>query len=339
MNVNCLDPVRINVNPDKSEFARPHYIHVGCGKCPLCLRKKGNEWNFRLRHMAKFADDCYFITLTYAPEHLPNYGDNGLHNVQCFLKRFRKNNNLIPGYFRYFLISELGGEHGRLHYHAILFNTGMNWMELAKALRRDWSLGRIDVKHINQNRINYVSKYTLQNLYRGKRFYLKEVTTKKNKYGGSVTSFVKVRIPNYFFMVCSKGIGLDFLTKKMINYILDRGDGCVQENGFTIAIPRYYMSHLEKIDKEKTESIKSVRLTQAIKTYEQTLEILGKYNRRCKEAARCGEIPPPEPEELLEARERARQIREKAKKCKFTSPPISTYVNIHKSPNSKTEAE
>ena len=48
-----------------------HFVPVPCGRCPECLKRRASMWSFRLRKEEERSANALFITLTYAPEHVP----------------------------------------------------------------------------------------------------------------------------------------------------------------------------------------------------------------------------------------------------------------------------
>lgn len=312
---NCLNPISIPYT-DKNTGMQI-YMLVGCGRCPLCLNKRANSWTFRLQEEFKACDDAFFVTLTYDDDHLPK--DNGLRRIQKFIKRFRKNNNL-PKNFKYFLVSELGGDFGRLHYHMIVFNTHMNWRRLYETIERDWHQGFIRLSYLNDHRIKYCSKYALQNL---KRPIVKH--TWVDKISGRVRTD-KVKCLNFFFMVCSKGLGLSFLTKSMVEYIRRRNDFTIDRfiktrsgkiKKCVIPIPVYYLKKVFDENEDCYISLKNARIQYAH-------DELVNYNELSDyvycQVKKYGEIKD-YPEDVVNMFSRARQVVEHAKKCKFTFPP------------------
>ena len=325
--MNCLKPVRIGVDID--EFPYHVKILVGCGRCPLCLHKKSNEWLFRLEATSRaYPEYSYFITLTYANEYLPGPLDNGLKDWQNFMKRFRKNNGITSASgFKFFAISELGGKHGRLHYHALLFGTNMDWHRIVLAIRRDWPFGRIRVDSILPERIHYVAKYALQNLTRPKK-----ETRYYHDSKGNVLPVVYKPV-NFFVSPHSNGIGLEYLTPQMCRYLLDRGDGLTVRDGYEIALPSYLLNHLIKLYEEDPSytdtlrNIKKKRLQQAIAetaAHDRNLAIYRGSNLVALHGHGDFVGLPAPPEEWLRNTVKARRILAKAKKYKFTKPPAWT---------------
>lgn len=314
--MNCLQPLTLEV---KDKYNRKEHIFVPCGRCPLCIQNRSNQWVFRLKEQMKKCSDAYFITLTYDNEHLP-HNSNGKEYVQKFIKRLRKNYHL-PKEFKYYLVSELGGEFGRLHYHALFYNTGMRLGQLWRAIYNTWASGRIKVDYINNNRINYCAKYMLQNLYRPEPSVTKEVHT--YRFGNSVVTrevIIKEKVINYFFMICSKGIGECFVTPRIREHYRDTDELVYHENGYKKAIPSYYIKKIYDEDSPEYVKVKRKRLDKCIDDYHAELQAEIQHVRYCDENS----IPlgrRPKREEVLQREEKARQIVKKSKKYKFTKPP------------------
>lgn len=115
-----------------------------------------------------FHEFASFVTLTYAPEHVPYSTDEDTgerlqtlrkRDLQLWLKRLRKKIDPIP--IRYFGCGEYGPETERPHYHAIVFGLGAHQKELLEAT---WSIGYVTISEADQRRMRYCAKYTLKAL-------------------------------------------------------------------------------------------------------------------------------------------------------------------------------
>lgn len=234
----CLRPIVIDnprFNPKEliNERNRPK-INVPCGKCEFCLSNKRQQWSFRLNAEANYARSAFFVTLTYNDAHLPKDGIANKRDVQNFFKRFRKS---IPDYkIKYFLVSEYGETYGRVHYHMLLFNYPYDREILRKHLKRSWQLSDPEmfdtqrsgepIGNVTPASIGYVCKYCLSTLQNGNGL--------KN------------------FMLCSKGLGLDYLTDTTIDYLRTHLDGIGVVNQIRTSLPRYYA---EKVYDDEMKSI------------------------------------------------------------------------------------
>lgn len=315
--INCINPIPLKIQATKAE--KPQWIMVGCGRCPLCLQKKSAQWIFRLKAEAKFASDCSFITLTYSDEHLPGPFDNGLKNIQKFIKRFRKNLNLGPdSRFKYFLISELGGVFGRLHYHAIFFNTGLSPLELHKQLDKFWPFGINRTYPVIDQRIAYVAKYCMQDFSRPRPQYR---VIDGEEY--------KITTPSFYINPHSNGLGLAFLTPDMMLYLLTKCDGTIIENGYKKQLPSYYLEKVYGADTSLYDKVKRLRRRAAVEAYEESVQMWNDfYKEHDREAIANGALPL----QVQEIQNRCSNLQKRLKsKYNFQRPPIyeHIYENIY----------
>lgn len=88
-----------------------------CGKCIECRIDYSRQWAIRGACELQSVDRACFVTMTFAPEHLPADGSLALIHYQEFFRALRRR-----GYkFTYMVCGEYGDRLGRPHYHAILF--------------------------------------------------------------------------------------------------------------------------------------------------------------------------------------------------------------------------
>jgi hypothetical protein len=121
-------------------------LDLPCGQCVGCRLAHSKGWAVRCMHEAQMYDNNCFITLTYAPEHLPVINGQPtlvLDHYQKFMKRLRflakgltpivnpyPSSDDICDYpvtwvhwpIRFFHAGEYGEKNGRPHYHACIFN-------------------------------------------------------------------------------------------------------------------------------------------------------------------------------------------------------------------------
>lgn len=160
----CLFPAYRTV---QDKYTKLHkLVKTTCGKCPECLSKKRQDWYIRLQIELQNSSSCYFLTLTYNNENLPYCLDKpcfSVDDVQKFLKRLRK--FYKSSKIKYFLIGEYGGNFGRPHYHAIMFNLPKKDIYVLNHEISDiWSKGFTSIAPVTDARIGYCCKYCLQNL-------------------------------------------------------------------------------------------------------------------------------------------------------------------------------
>jgi len=208
---------------------------VPCGHCMPCRIMYTQEWAARLYHEASEYKDNVFITLTYNDESLPS--DYGLQkrDVQLFVKRLRK--DIEPIKIKYYLCGEYGEKNGRPHYHAIIFNFGL---DIKDKIQENWDMGFVKVGTVTYQSISYVTSYITKKLGGDKA---------KEVYGDRQAPFI----------ICSKGLGLAWAEK---NHIQLRINQSITIKGKQVGIPRYYVKKLE-MDLEKRQN------EQNEKTYKQ----------------------------------------------------------------------
>lgn len=228
----------------------PLYIEVPCGHCDSCVVAKQMDMYSRLQ-LEQYAHEklgypcSYFVTLTYSNTFLPSDGVSK-SDVQKFFKRLRINLSRHLNYkkkLRYALFSEYGKEHGRAHYHFILFgfnplNVYHSFYELENMIRKSWKFGFVHVKPCHSNSFKYLSKYLLKN---------KNVPDGKN--------------PNFYLTSNSDGgIGCkallcpEFLEKMFHSTCLQTQillDGCVKSITIPHNVINYYFRKCSKFYRTK----------------------------------------------------------------------------------------
>ena len=100
-----------------------------------------------------------FLTLTYAPEHIPSGGTLVPRDAQLFLKRLRK--SISPVQIRYFLVGEYGDSTQRPHYHAALFGIGIGFTDVVKEA---WGRGHVMLGDLTLHSAQYIAGYTIKKM-------------------------------------------------------------------------------------------------------------------------------------------------------------------------------
>lgn len=219
-------------------------------------------------HEASEHDENTFITLTYAPKHLPPGGSlskgKGSH-LQTFMKRLRK--AIYPTLIRFYACGEYGDELGRPHYHALIFGYEFPDKELWKIVRgnkiyesemltRIWGMGFCSIGEVTFQSAAYVARYILKK-QTGKQ--AKDHYEKIDEQTGEVTQ----RIPEFTVMSRRPGIGYDWF-EKFATDVFPADHITLQGKRFKT--PRYYDKLLERITPEGYLSvIKKARQTEAEK--------------------------------------------------------------------------
>ena len=172
----CLRPVTVRQSAHSSS-----YIQVPCGRCINCLRRRQRDWTFRIKMEQKqYLRGSFFITLTYAPEHVPitNKGNRTLvkRDLQLFIKRLRKSLSANSSTLRYYACGEYGDKFNRPHYHAILFISDTErWLHTngcddigkvlnEKYIQKHWPFGFTKTSFFTDARAGYVAKYSVKKL-------------------------------------------------------------------------------------------------------------------------------------------------------------------------------
>lgn len=158
------------------------HLQVPCGHCIQCLSDMQSEWATRLtlELRSNLQRPAVFVTLTYNDENLPteecNMKTGEIYqkpsvvkaHIQQFMKSLRTNINRQKtkhqwkgwqGALKYFFTSEYGPEHGRPHYHGIIF--GLTKQDLP-LIEKIWNKGFCHVGDVNEKTITYCSKYCLK---------------------------------------------------------------------------------------------------------------------------------------------------------------------------------
>jgi hypothetical protein len=161
----------------KNPYARPSPTRVGiqvpCGQCIGCRLERSRQWAIRCVHEAYGHEDNAFITLTYAPEHLPHDVSLNISHFQKFMKRLRK--AISPKLVRFFHCGEYGELNQRPHYHACLF--GYDFPDKVLYTIRDecrlyrspmleklWPMGFATVGDVTFESAAYVARYITKKL-------------------------------------------------------------------------------------------------------------------------------------------------------------------------------
>jgi len=91
----CDSPISIKYNPPISDGKGGfiYYFPADCGKCFNCLKKRKQQWSFRLTEQMRESFSAYFVTLTYNDDNLPWSDYASTANVEDhknFIKKLKK---------------------------------------------------------------------------------------------------------------------------------------------------------------------------------------------------------------------------------------------------------
>lgn len=243
---------------DRRESSDPDVeIKLPCGRCIGCRLERSKQWAMRCVHEASLYESNCFITLTYAPEHLPKDGSLNKVHFQKFMKRLRKR---FGSGVRYFHCGEYGEKLGRPHYHACLFNFDFQDRELwsirdgvklytSKILSELWGFGFCTIGDVTFESAAYVARYITKKISGD---MAKDHYTRVDNSTGECFDL----LPEYVTMSRRPGIGRPWLDKFMSDvYPHDR----VVLRGVEMKPPKYYDSVFELADPQVLEDIKFKR--------------------------------------------------------------------------------
>lgn len=254
--MSCLTPFNVRIQnrgESATSYGRTETIPVPCGKCPDCVGKRVSQWSFRLRQELKTCRSAYFVTLTYAPSHLP-LSPLGLMSLrkcdfQNFMKRLRERERQQKNTSRlkYYAVGEYGTKHSRPHFHAVLLNADMQSIEYS------WQLGDVWYGTVEAGAVAYMMKYL----------------SKERKIGVMEGDD---RVPEFALM--SKGIGLNYLTDEIVKYHLkDPANRLyLTVNDYRVSMPRYYknkiFSEMNFASKTEADAVKKIAGLYALRRME-----------------------------------------------------------------------
>jgi len=152
---------------DAKQAFRDLHVTVPCGRCIGCRLEHSRQWAIRATHEAALYDKNCFITLTYAPEHLPALGSIDPEAPVLFMKRLRKK---FGSGIRSYGCAEYGENFGRPHYHICLFNfdfpdkklwkeMGPNKLYTSEDLQALWPFGFSSIGSLTFESAAYVARY------------------------------------------------------------------------------------------------------------------------------------------------------------------------------------
>lgn len=222
-------------------------------------------------------DDCYFITLTYSDQELPENGALHPGHLRQFIKdlrRFYKARSIS-----YYGCGEYGEQTQRAHYHAVLFGAYVLDLLPDPDDRRDgvwispfiesvWGRGRVQLAPLNRATASYVAGYVQKKLGDGKL-----------RYDGSTGEVLQEPFSS---MSLNPAIGRRYIEEYWRDvYPRD----FVVVDGFELKPPRYYDKYMMLEDeKGGSEERRQIMLQVKEKRYEE-MEDLDVYTLNAKETA------------------------------------------------------
>jgi len=168
--VACYHPSRVTIGRKSSALPGRKVldrVKVPCGHCLGCRSDQARGWAVRMVHEGDMCPPSWMVTLTYAPEKLPEYGTLVPRDVQLFLKRARAD---WGSRISYYACGEYGDQTQRPHYHLALFGLPFFDRDLhttrnkAPVYRSDqlegwWKLGLCEFTGLTYGAARYVAAY------------------------------------------------------------------------------------------------------------------------------------------------------------------------------------
>lgn len=134
------------------------FIYVPCGHCINCRKNKQQNWRVRLFKEFELGKhkNCLFVTFTLANEHYDRFKDNPALAIRLFFERIRKctGKSLL-----HFMVTELGEQNRRLHFHGLIFDCSLSYNKL----RELWGYGISWIEPLRSIQgITYITTYMLK---------------------------------------------------------------------------------------------------------------------------------------------------------------------------------
>jgi len=238
-------------------------LTLPCGRCTGCRLDRAKAWALRCAHEATLWPCSSFLTLTYAPEHLPPGGTLQKSDFQKFMKRLRK--HLGGKRVSYYMCGEYGSKGDRPHYHCILFGEDFLFDRTAiskkrgvtlwrsPTLDRIWGLGFASIGSVSFQSAAYVARYCMKKVTgdaAAEHYARVDVET------GEIYQVV----PEFNQMSLKPGIGRGWFDAYSEDVYPD--DFCIVE-GRKVRSPRYYDRLLEASNPGLLEQVKKARKAKA----------------------------------------------------------------------------
>lgn len=164
----CVHPWLIKAK-DQPFLNGSKELVIPCGRCPECIKAKQEQWltRFKLEDMywrkVRPGSVSYKIELTYDSKSLPTNRDRALLDIQAFVKQMYRKLDHRP---RYYIASENGSIHGRLHFHCLFFGMPVVDVDLfrKRILESAWPHGFNYMVVAGGKEFRYVCKYVTKDI-------------------------------------------------------------------------------------------------------------------------------------------------------------------------------
>lgn len=228
-----------------------------CNQCIGCRIDKSRDWATRIVHEAQMHEANSFVTLTFAPENLPDDGSVKVRDLQLFMKRLRKK----IGKVRFFGCGEYGDNSDRPHYHLILFGydppdrtiwrkTQSGHLVYRSAiLEAVWPFGHVEIGNVTIESAGYVARYVTKKVTgAAAEAHYRRVDPQ--------TGEIYQLSPEFIVMSNKPGIGRDWYDL----YSMDAfPSDFIIINGQRRPVPRYYKKQLQDLDSLKLTAARKAK--------------------------------------------------------------------------------
>ena len=243
-------------------------IFLPCGRCIGCRLERSRQWAVRCMHEASMHKRNCFLSLTYAPEFLPEGGTLCYRHFQLFMKKLRK-------YFggtriRFYMCGEYGGKKGRPHYHACLFGVDFDDKKLwgksdsghniyrSAILEKLWTFGFSSVGDLCFASAAYTARYIVDKVTGDLAVDHYSVTDIVNP----VTGEVFQKVPEFNNMSRKPGIASDWFDKYSADvfphdYVVVNGKECKPPRYYDKKWAEFFFDEFELIKKCREERAKT----------------------------------------------------------------------------------
>lgn len=260
------------------------YVELPCGQCLHCRLSYSRHWAVRCMHESQMHTDNIFLTLTYAPEHLPAHGSLDKKAVPAFMADLRR--EIGHKNIKYFHCGEYGDKLSRPHYHVLIFgwrprdarrlNSRKSTsypLYTSETIERLWPWGYAPFGELSFESAAYTARYAT------KKITGKKAASYYDRGHDPDTGEVIRLQPEYATMSNRGGIGRCWLERYMDEvYPSDT----VLVNGHLVQPPRFYDKVLEKHNPDLYKEVKKNRLLSRDEKPILTIDQLADFERALK---------------------------------------------------------
>ena len=185
-------------------------FQMPCGRCLKCQVVTATGWAVRGMNELSEHEKSMFLTLSYAPKHLPEGNTLVREHIQKFIRALRDHARKKDQKIRFIYCGEYGKERGRAHYHAVIFGYEFEDLEFHKYSKKNeqfplytsekllklWPYGIHEIGSVTMQSIAYLAKYTT-----------------KKEYGPSAKVAYRDKVPPFVQGSTKPAIGIPWLQK------------------------------------------------------------------------------------------------------------------------------